>query len=166
MCITTEGQIWIRPEQERKIRTRVKCASVHSITGRTGAGLVLVKNNTTALGPKEVSIQPTAPQLQPRYTAQRQRCVEKKTSSALLVVMGRGLSPRCPRQRNQEVRCPHTSWKMESPSETPSAQRKKIGLQNWDFVFKTFQLHRVQPQEVFPSFAELFEVLTSKSQNP
>ena len=125
MCITTEGQIWIRPEQERKIRTRVKCASVHSITGRTGAGLVLVKNNTTALGPKEVSIQPTAPQLQPRYTAQRQRCVEKKTSSALLVVMGRGLSPRCPRQRNQEVRCPHTSWKMESPSETPSAQRKK-----------------------------------------
>ena len=50
--------------------------------------------------------------------------------------------------------------------ETLSAQRKKIGLQNWDFVFKTFQLHRVQPQEVFPSFAELFEVLTSKSQNP
>ena len=124
MCITTEGQIWRRPEQERKILTRVKCASVHSITRRVGAGLVLVKNNTTALGPKEVSIQPTAPNSSPRYMAQRQRW-GKKTSSALLVVMGRGLSPGCPRQGHQKVRCPHTSWKMEWPSEAPSAQRKK-----------------------------------------
>ena len=40
---------------------------------------------------------------------------------------------------------------MHSFPETPSALRKKIGLQNWDFVFKTFQLHRTQPQEFSPA---------------
>ena len=74
MCITTEGQIWIRPEQERKIHTRVECASVHSTTRRAGTGLVLVKNNTTALGPKEVSIQPTAPTPAQRHGPETKMC--------------------------------------------------------------------------------------------